>query len=205
MRRQERKVARFAKLFKEFDIEEEIKDYLSGAKKGQWGKRMTAAMGIPPLVEKAIELNLVEEPQNPPDRDFSSSSSEQSHVVSSGDEEEAEVKEITKMTGQGFFERVVDGFHEDDKLGDVTPVMDTSIPCTPSEGAPESEGSGRPMPDCADGVDILKPVQICGNLIGAMLPYAFSAMTMKAVGDAAIEMMYFILADFKKGKDHIEK
>jgi inorganic pyrophosphatase len=48
-------------------------------------------------------------------------------------------------------------------------------------------------------VDILKPVQFCGLLIGAMLPYAFSAMTMKAVGDAAIEMMRFILADFKKG------
>lgn len=48
-------------------------------------------------------------------------------------------------------------------------------------------------------VDILKPVQFCGLLIGAMLPYAFSAMTMKAVGDAAIEMMKFILADFKKG------
>merc|ERR1711998_283694 len=48
-------------------------------------------------------------------------------------------------------------------------------------------------------VDILKPVQFCGLLIGAMLPYAFSAMTMKAVGDAAIEMMNFILADFKKG------
>ena len=32
-----------------------------------------------------------------------------------------------------------------------------------------------------------------------MLPYAFSAMTMKAVGDAAIEMMKFILKDFAKG------
>lgn len=32
-----------------------------------------------------------------------------------------------------------------------------------------------------------------------MLPYAFSAMTMKAVGDAAIEMMVFIREDFKKG------
>jgi inorganic pyrophosphatase len=51
----------------------------------------------------------------------------------------------------------------------------------------------------ADGVDILKPVQICGNLIGAMLPYAFSALTMKAVGDAAFEMMDFIKADFKRG------
>jgi inorganic pyrophosphatase len=35
-------------------------------------------------------------------------------------------------------------------------------------------------------VDILKPVQFCGLLVGAMLPYAFSAMTMKAVGDAAL-------------------
>ena len=32
-----------------------------------------------------------------------------------------------------------------------------------------------------------------------MLPYAFSAMTMKAVGDAAIEMMEFIKKDFAKG------
>jgi len=32
-----------------------------------------------------------------------------------------------------------------------------------------------------------------------MLPYAFSAMTMKAVGDAAIEMMEYIKEDFKKG------
>merc|ERR1711885_114614 len=48
-------------------------------------------------------------------------------------------------------------------------------------------------------VDILKPVQFCGLLIGAMLPYAFSAMTMKAVGDAAIEMMQFIIKDFKIG------
>merc|ERR1719310_1434229 len=48
-------------------------------------------------------------------------------------------------------------------------------------------------------VDILKPVQFCGLLIGAMLPYAFSALTMKAVGDAAIEMMEFIKKDFAKG------
>ena len=53
---------------------------------------MTAAMGIPPLVEQAIALNLVEEPKPLPDQDFSSSSSGQSHIVSSGDEEEAEKK-----------------------------------------------------------------------------------------------------------------
>merc|ERR1712157_289571 len=34
--------------------------------------------------------------------------------------------------------------------------------------------------------------------MGAMLPYAFSAMTMKAVGDAAQQMMEFIIEDFDK-------
>jgi len=49
-------------------------------------------------------------------------------------------------------------------------------------------------------VDILRPVQFCGLLVGAMLPYAFSAMTMKAVGDAAFLMMEFIIKDFEEGK-----
>lgn len=35
--------------------------------------------------------------------------------------------------------------------------------------------------------------------MGSMLPYAFSAMTMKAVGDAAIVMMEFIKVDYFKG------
>jgi len=47
-------------------------------------------------------------------------------------------------------------------------------------------------------VNILAPVQFCGLLIGAMLPYAFSALTMKAVGDAALQMMDFIIEDFRK-------
>jgi len=34
-------------------------------------------------------------------------------------------------------------------------------------------------------VDILQPTQFAGLLVGAMLPYAFSALTMTAVGDAA--------------------
>ena len=34
-------------------------------------------------------------------------------------------------------------------------------------------------------VDILKPTQFAGLLVGAMLPYFFSALTMQAVGDAA--------------------
>ena len=50
-------------------------------------------------------------------------------------------------------------------------------------------------------VNILQPVQFGGLLMGAMLPYAFSAFTMKAVGDAAIEMMNFIIEDYNKGDE----
>merc|ERR1719329_1901685 len=48
----------------------------------------------------------------------------------------------------------------------------------------------------ATEVDILSPVPFCGLMVGAMLPYAFSAMTMIAVGEAANEMMEFIKLDF---------
>lgn len=44
-----------------------------------------------------------------------------------------------------------------------------------------------------DIVNILQPVEFAGLLIGAMLPYAFSALTMSAVGDAAYEMMREII------------
>jgi Na+/H+-translocating membrane pyrophosphatase len=37
-----------------------------------------------------------------------------------------------------------------------------------------------------------------------MLPYAFSAMTMKAVGDAAMDMMNFIIMDYNKGQEEIK-
>merc|ERR1711990_1183349 len=49
-------------------------------------------------------------------------------------------------------------------------------------------------------VDILQPTQFAGLLLGAMLPYAFSALTMTAVGDAAEEMMNFIIEDFEAGQ-----
>jgi len=44
-------------------------------------------------------------------------------------------------------------------------------------------------------VDILKPIQFSGLLVGAMLPYWFSSLTMVAVGDAAEEMMLEIMED----------
>jgi len=53
-------------------------------------------------------------------------------------------------------------------------------------------------------VDILRPAEFAGLLVGAMLPYAFSAMTMQAVGDAAQEMMRFIIADYTFGEAEIK-
>jgi inorganic pyrophosphatase len=54
-------------------------------------------------------------------------------------------------------------------------------------------------------VDILQPTQFAGLLMGAMLPYAFSALTMTAVGDAAQKMMAFIIEDYNKGQDLIKQ
>jgi H(+)-translocating pyrophosphatase len=48
-------------------------------------------------------------------------------------------------------------------------------------------------------VNILQPLEFSGLLIGAMLPYAFSAMTMAAVGNAANEMIVEIKRQFDSG------
>ena len=45
-------------------------------------------------------------------------------------------------------------------------------------------------------VNILKPMEFSCLVIGAMLPYAFSAMTMSAVGDAAQRMITEIARQF---------
>ena len=49
-------------------------------------------------------------------------------------------------------------------------------------------------------VNILKPLQFSGLLLGAMLPYWFSAMTMSAVGIAANEMIAEIQRQFQDDK-----
>merc|ERR1712176_1012344 len=54
-------------------------------------------------------------------------------------------------------------------------------------------------------VDILQPTQFSGLLVGVMLPYAFSALTMTAVGDAAFQMMEFIIEDYEKGQEEIRQ
>jgi len=38
-------------------------------------------------------------------------------------------------------------------------------------------------------VNILEPIQIASLIVGAMMPYAFSALTMKSVGLAAQRMV----------------
>ena len=45
--------------------------------------------------------------------------------------------------------------------------------------------------DKMDTVNILEPIILCSLLIGAMVPYIFSALTMKSVGSAAAEMVVF--------------
>eukprot|EP00916_Digyalum_oweni_P023548 GHVL01039076.1.p1 GENE.GHVL01039076.1~~GHVL01039076.1.p1 ORF type:complete len:758 (+),score=112.82 GHVL01039076.1:185-2275(+) len=47
-------------------------------------------------------------------------------------------------------------------------------------------------------VDILNPWTFTGLLFGAMMPYAFSAMTMKSVGEAANDMVKECLRQFPK-------
>ena len=47
-------------------------------------------------------------------------------------------------------------------------------------------------------ISILEPTVIIGMLIGAMLPYLFSAMTMESVGSAANEMIQEVRRQFKE-------
>lgn len=49
-------------------------------------------------------------------------------------------------------------------------------------------------------VNILQPLQFAGLIVGAMLPYLFTAMTMKAVGQAAGEMILEIQHQFETKK-----
>jgi len=55
-----------------------------------------------------------------------------------------------------------------------------------------SETDGKAL----TSVDILKPFQFAGLLVGAMLPYWFSAMTMKSVGIAALAMVAEVRRQF---------
>ena len=53
-------------------------------------------------------------------------------------------------------------------------------------------------------VDVLTPKVFIGLLVGAMLPYWFSAMTMKSVGSAALKMVEEVRRQFKNIPGMIE-
>lgn len=52
-----------------------------------------------------------------------------------------------------------------------------------------------------DTIDILEPFTFAGLIIGAMLPYWFSALTMKSVGAAALAMVEEVRSQFRRNPD----
>jgi len=48
----------------------------------------------------------------------------------------------------------------------------------------------------------MTPMMFTGLILGAMLPYLFSALTMTAVGDAAEQMILVIREDFAEQREH---
>ena len=52
--------------------------------------------------------------------------------------------------------------------------------------------------DLKDGIDISDPIVMSGLLIGAMLPFVFSALSMDAVGKAAMSMIEEVRRQFKE-------
>lgn len=55
-----------------------------------------------------------------------------------------------------------------------------------------------------ENISLTNPVVIIGLFIGGMLPFLFSAMTMRAVGDAAFEMIEEVRRQFKEIKGLME-
>lgn len=53
-------------------------------------------------------------------------------------------------------------------------------------------------------IDLLEPVVVVGLLFGGMLPFLFSALTMKSVGKAAFQMIEEVRRQFKEDKSIME-
>jgi len=51
---------------------------------------------------------------------------------------------------------------------------------------------------CGGGVDLLQPLTFASIIVGAMIPYWFSAMTMKSVGKAAMAMIREVERQFRE-------
>jgi len=59
----------------------------------------------------------------------------------------------------------------------------------------QNAGDGGPL---ALGVDVLQPITFASLIMGAMIPYWFSALTMKSVGSAAMEMVKEVARQFRE-------
>ena len=59
----------------------------------------------------------------------------------------------------------------------------------------QNAGAGGPL---ALGVDVLQPITFASLIMGAMIPYWFSALTMKSVGSAAMEMVKEVARQFRE-------
>lgn len=68
-------------------------------------------------------------------------------------------------------------------------------------GAFLSRASNKENVHPITNVDVISPLVFAGLLVGAMLPYAFSAMTLKSVGKAALEMVKEIRRQLQANPD----
>jgi len=101
--------------------------------------------------------------------------------------------------------------HED--VRNITDVLDAAGNTTAAIGKGFAIGSaalvslalfGAFVTRCKiEGVDILQPITFAGLLVGAMLPYWFTAMTMKSVGVAAKKMVEHVRQCLTFNKKHI--
>jgi len=56
----------------------------------------------------------------------------------------------------------------------------------------------NPLYNCVGVVNILQPITFASLVMGAMIPYWFSALTMKSVGSAAMEMVKEVARQFRE-------
>jgi len=103
---------------------------------------------------------------------------------------------------------MVEMIHLDSSIRDKTDALDAAGNTTAAIGKGFAIGSAALVSLALFGafitrskqteVNILNPLEFAGLLLGAMLPYAFSALTMKSVGKAANEMVQEVRRQFRE-------
>ncbi|KAK3438420.1 hypothetical protein EUGRSUZ_C03040 [Eucalyptus grandis] len=98
------------------------------------------------------------------------------------------VKQVTEISGRGDLSVELSSSNTRATIGKGFAIESTSLVSMALFGAFVSRAAISP-------VDILTPKVFMGSIVGAMLPKWFSAMTMKRVGPAALEMANRILRE----------